>query len=511
MSAKRYPSLGDIEFGEPDANSEFFSSLQTSIEPIFLDCFLTPPSVSITEFESFRKYIVYGQKGTGKTTFLRNLERNLSNKDHITEFVIFKKEFLEEIDISDYTKTPIIIDEEEIKKKRHFQHIMKRLLMFIILSKLTFTSDLDSLTNEILDSSDRSFVSRIRGMDVSSAVKLGIDSIVSVFKSAGIDASQIGNPKFELDTPRLVKRLNDDILNFIVRRLKKSNARVSIFLDEIHYAYRSNEALLQDAMLVRDTILACQSLNDRFAKEAINICVFIAVRAEYLEHPIIATADINHAIESVGQEIIWSQFPLNKNHPLYEMIYLRFKKTIGDDFSEDDLFRVYFANIDAQYFLENTWSKPRDFIRFFKCAKALYPRKSAIVNQEFNAIWRKYAEESWREMKSAASAFLPPAAITELEQKLNTITPKLYDSSLRLDVNKFKKILEPIYNIAQENHSNLYSFDHFIHLMYIVGIFYTKRIDYNKQEIFHSYHRGNRTYHSVGDVLIHPTVMKAFG
>jgi hypothetical protein len=258
-------------------------------------------------------------------------------------------------------------------------------------------------------------------------------------------------------------------------------------------------------------VLAVQSLNERFAEEAIDVVIYAAIRSEYLEHPIIATADINHAIESVGYELTWSSYPANDSHPLFDLIYLRFRASNGKELSRKDFFATYLANIDPTDFVERTWSKPRDFIRFFKCAKKLYPNKSSLAPAEINAVWRNYSQESWKEMRSAASPFLPPPALALLDEILAEHAPQIFDGSLKLDVTKFGKIIKPVYDSAKGLNVNFYTFDHFLRLLYILGIFLTKRRGANEQDIFYSYHRGNRNFHANGEVMIHTAVLKAFG
>ena len=69
----QYPAYKDIQIGEPDANSEFFASLRTKTRAVFLDSFFSMPSLPLSDFQSGRKYLIYGQKGIGKTSVLRYL------------------------------------------------------------------------------------------------------------------------------------------------------------------------------------------------------------------------------------------------------------------------------------------------------------------------------------------------------------------------------------------------------------------------------------------------------
>jgi hypothetical protein len=216
--ASHYPSLSRIKIGEPDANSEFFSALRTNSTPIFLDCFLSTPHFPSSEFLTGEKYIVYGQKGTGKTSILRHLDRQLRQTVFASEFIIFKKTFLEEMDLTDYARLPLKVDEDEIKRLKHFHHTVKRLLIVIMLSRIlsgALDADVDHTQPET-----RGFLQKISKSSVGDAIKLGLDSIASIFQSMDLDISKISNEKLLIDGGRLLKRNNDDLLGFLIRRLK---------------------------------------------------------------------------------------------------------------------------------------------------------------------------------------------------------------------------------------------------------------------------------------------------
>lgn len=508
MAIKNIPPFSKIMIGEPDANSEYFSALKINGRPIFLDCFFAMPEFPVEEFISGQKYLIYGQKGTGKTSVLRRFEEVFKKNGATTEFLIFKKAFIEEIDLQDFAHIALMLDEDSIKKFKHYHHTLKRLLILILLNKL---SDAAKGGDEAEPDELKGLISQISNSSVGDAIKFGLDSIGAIFKSVGVDIQKITSDQMLIEGGRLLKRSNDALLGNLIRKLKREKKGIRILLDEIHFAYRSEESLQQDAILVRDTILAIQSLNDRFAEEGVNAAIYAAIRSEYLEHPIISTADINHAIESVGHELTWTNFPSNDSHPLFDVMVLRFKQSIGGNFQKNDFFKIYLGNVTPSDFLERTWSKPRDLVRYFKCAKKLYPNSATLSSAQLNAVWRNYSQEAWRELKSAASPFLPPNALSLFEETLARVAPAIFDGSAKYTVETFSELLRPVYELAKHNHANFYDFTHFMRLLYILGIFLTKRRDALEQDIFHSYHRGNRNYHANGEVMVHPTVLKAFG
>ncbi len=262
--------------------------------------------------------------------------------------------------------------------------------------------------------------------------------------------------------------------------------------------------------MVRDCIMAVQSLNDRFAEEKANCIIYAAVRSEYLEHPIISTADINHTVESVGVNINWSTYALNANHPLFDILFNRFNAAMGQKLKPKRFMDVYFANIDPIVFLSRTWNKPRDFIRFFKCAKELFPNKITLSSSEANSVFRRYAQDAWNEMKSSASPFLTPEAISILENILRIHAPDWFQNKT-ITVAEFGEIMTPVYESAKGTNVNFYDFQHFLNLLYILGLFGTRHKSGEHEIILQTYHRGNRSFHMQGEVQIHPTVMKAFG
>ncbi|MFC3324790.1 P-loop ATPase, Sll1717 family [Mesorhizobium cantuariense] len=224
-----------------------------------------------------------------------------------------------------------------------------------------------------------------------------------------------------------------------------------------------------------------------------------------------SSADVNHSVESVGYNLSWSSFPQNRDHPLFHFIHERFRLSVQSHFSMGVFFRIYMGNIDPEEFLTRTWAKPRDFVRFFKCARELYSQRSKLTGSEINAIWRTYAQMSWNEIKSSASPFMNSQSIAEMENIFRKIVPNIIDKHTTYSYKTFLEVLKPIYTIARGSIAEFYSLEHFIELIYILGIFGTMRDDASGQAIVQTYHRGNRSFHRDGRVLIHPTVLKAFG
>ena len=500
-------TLGNIQVGEPDANAEYFAALRGHRQPLFIDAFLMTHNFPLDKVLTGEIFLIYGQKGTGKTATLRYVENRVMESGSV-QFLIFKKAFIEEVDLQQISTIPLVVDEEDIKKFKHYHHALKRVFIYILISLSLSESKNRDLSG--LDAEHTTIFERLRKSTIGDVIRLAFDSLASLLDAAKIDIPAATGNSVLIDASRAIKRSNDSLLEYLCQILRGNSKPVRLIIDEIHFAYRSEESLQQDAILVRDCILAIQSLNDRFAQEGSDCCVYAAVRSEYLEHPLISTADINHTVESVGVNLTWSTYPTNKDHPLFVLLFNRFSIGMNASFVQSQFMKLYFANIDPVNFLSRTWNKPRDVIRFFNCAKTLYPNRITLTRSQVNTVWRRYAQEAWNEVKSAASPFLNPEALSVLEDVMRTQAPKWFENE-RMTVDEFSEIVRPVYERARGNNRNFYNFRHFLQLLYILGLFGTVHTIRGAETIYQTYHRGNRSFHMQGVVRIHPAVMKAFG
>lgn len=89
---KRLIKFADVEFGEEDANLDYELSRESQTDPTFIRAFYDHPAVKIDDLERARKYLVLGQKGTGKTALLRRLQGDIERLGGLTHFMIFRDE-----------------------------------------------------------------------------------------------------------------------------------------------------------------------------------------------------------------------------------------------------------------------------------------------------------------------------------------------------------------------------------------------------------------------------------
>lgn len=496
--------LKEIEFGEPDANAEYFMSLRLKNKPMYIRAYHSDDMIDYDSYISGVKFIITGQKGTGKTAVLRYIEDKLLESGYSTEFIVFKNEVIKEAELLqiDYANiNGTVLEEEKLKGSKFYYHSIKRIMISLIISKLKYHSD---------NSNDQSdgFIRSLIGQNGKESLRTAFDSIVNLLQSAKLDTAKATKGLVSVDPGQLLKKSNDDLLTKAVRISKRNSPKVRIFFDEMHFAFRDKDSLKSDAALVRDTVLAAQALNERFAEEGIDIVIYLALRREFLDQPEIAQADIVHVIESYGESITWEHYQATVSHPVFDLISLRFRASMREKFSRTDLFSTYLKDIDPIDLLSYTWSKPRDLVRFFKVAQKMYGNTLVIGVNQYKSIIRNYSAQAWRETKSALAAFIPIDAIPELENALKRLIPGQFDGSQKIDDASFKKNMKTTLELCKKSGAT-YTMDEFVQILYTMGIYYYTYVDANGRLIFQQYHRGNLNPTRVGEIKIHEAVAKA--
>lgn len=271
------PTFKDIDFGEIDANAEHLMALLRRGIPMFERAFVPPPMQNLDRFKQHEKFLIYGQKGTGKSAVLRHLEAHSVKAGYRTDYIIFKDNVSEE---SDLFESGILspVSEQDVLKIRHYLHIMKRMLLLKFLYLMIaekgerVAGELDAAApflGKVMEWFKNSTLS-----DVSSyAIRTAFDLASSVKKDEQEGLRSI-------DFGKLLKGQNDTLLKSLVAQAKKESFKAVIFVDEIHFSFKDNESYRQDAMLVRDCIAAALNLNETFIRNGVTCFVQVAVRSE---------------------------------------------------------------------------------------------------------------------------------------------------------------------------------------------------------------------------------------
>lgn len=287
-----------------------------------------------------------------------------------------------------------------------------------------------------------------------------------------------------------------------------------IFVDKIHFTYRTGRDHDQDAGSVRDLIRAVSKLNREFSAEKANCLFYAAIRSEYLDHPLISAAELHRTLSAYGTEISWSTFAANFDHPMFEIGARRVDAMPGNlRLTGRQFMRACFANFtndDAADFVNSTWSKPRDMIRFLRTCKEMFPNKIALSKSEYQQVFRRSCLFARKEVETALTSFL---TISGVERVMNLLAR---GSTASLETGKvctpevFKKDLAPI--VKQETQvGSMRQPETLYNLLYMLGAIYTMRpVAGQRLPIMESFHRNNPNPDPQGFVAIHRAIAKSF-
>lgn len=467
---------------------------------MFERAFVPPPMQNLDRFKQHEKFLIYGQKGTGKSAVLRHLEAHSVKAGYRTDYIIFKDNVSEE---SDLFESGILspVSEQDVLKIRHYLHIMKRMLLLKFLYLMIaekgerVAGELDAAApflGKVMEWFKNSTLS-----DVSSyAIRTAFDLASSVKKDEQEGLRSI-------DFGKLLKGQNDTLLKSLVAQAKKESFKAVIFVDEIHFSFKDNESYRQDAMLVRDCIAAALNLNETFIRNGVTCFVQVAVRSEFLEHPVIAQAEIQNQIHSFGEPIDWSSEKYDEKSRLWGFVLARVKLE-DSRVTSRQFFDNYVGNGRATSLLEHTWSKPRDLIRFFNVAKRRYPKKTNLDKADFDSVIKEYSIEAWRELRTALSSFLNESALLRLEEFLGENAHRNYNHT------PFKKedLVDFLMGVKSEFDNNL-DVGLVLGLLYILGVL-QMRSEMAGGTIFNAYHRANLQPKWDWEIYMHPAVAKRF-
>lgn len=499
------PKLGSIDFGQDDANIEYIHALREGKKPAYLTSFVNINDINFEKVRKGTSWLIHGLKGTGKTALLRNIAES-SEGDF--EYIVFRDEIDSEEDMV-RDAFPIVINEKEIHSKRHYLHIMKRVIISLMISKFSnnvnFSEEFQKAIQTIIPL--KNLFSGIGGKSSSTIMSEVFQSVNDIFSSMKIDASMIAPDGVSVDAAKLLKQQNNSLIDAFIRAYKQEPRKIRFFIDELHFAYKDEDAYRGDAVLVRDIIKAAENLNNRFVKEGLDAIVYVGIRSEFLEHPLIAAAEVSNVVNASGQKMMWATYPFDDNHPCFQVISARIETSTGTSISGRDVRKRYLANVSADQFLRGVYGKPRDTIRFFKIAAQMYPNSITLTEKEYNAVFREYANTSWSDIQASLSTFLPEPAVLELNAVLHQISSEAFNVNITYDEACEK--LKPVWEMAGASLSTQ-NFDHFMRVLYVVGLFYTIYRAESGQIVYHAFYRGNHQPSRDGEFCLSDPVVRHF-
>ncbi len=479
--------IENLSFGNIEGKNEFNNE---KIEDLYLDIF------NANKVIKEKKYYIYGNKGTGKTSLLRYLEYKVSQEKKKTLIILFKDI---KKNISIYSKFKKLIN-ESFDHDIATQAFWQWLLLSIIIKENNIEVDEKKL---IFNAKDK-FFKKISNLFM--AITQGLKGKYSQ-----------GNVELEVDTSKMKVENNNDSLEEAGDNIEYLTKSVNdnlqndyyIFIDELETSSITSTQR-EDSILIKNLINSISYLNNIHQK----LHIVVAIRTEILDNIYTIGDEINKLLESEGIEIKWIYDNYNIQHPLIKMIIKKMRLSMIE-FSQkdeqnirmehdDNIFKRWFPEQlltelnskkgdNAKIILHNTWLKPRDLVRFMNIMKEKAKTSTIFKRKHYDDAVKEYSQKAWIEIKEELSANLEPDKIEFIEESLSNFKTRFFYDDL------YKKFEAKMHEDTEK----------IITLLFKIGVI-GNNYKQNSNFVFKYYYRGDKHLDKDNEIEIHRGLWKAF-
>ncbi len=438
--------LKDIYSGLPDAKDEYaYESFDT-----IKKCFVSPPNFDIEEIIEGKKCFIRGYKGTGKTALLYYIANHMLEEDpnSCISFILFKN-----FDTSQKEKIENIAT--SINKPKEFSlevpngydisadgyiYIWKWILLEQILRDNEENNNGLFVENADYDR----FVKTLKIISYDRIYKQPFKFPASITFACGVNIPpydvtikpemklSFGNFNRNKKIFEIFKNVVDDSLTAL-SKCKRTDIPYYILLDELEAFYQKEEIFKRDLFLLRDLIFTVKDFNliftqSNFRKTKLICCIRTEIVTAINKY--IPTYEINKITNGFEYPLLWNYSNNNNiNHPIFQVLLKRIEyselKTNGAILSDEDTYHKWFEpEIDGissiEMFLNQTWNKPRDVVRFLLAVQSsLSASSEKFTKQVFNDSMDEYSKKSLEELKEELNASYSKEQIDEIFIWLN--------------------------------------------------------------------------------------------
>lgn len=399
--------IDEIKFGKIDAYNE----LQEFGEEYYISSFHLYEKYKIENFFKGENYYICGNKGTGKTAFLKYLECKLS-EDAYNLVIPIRFKSLDSVDKSDMRNMAgnikeDIIDDIDVEKTKSYILVWqiylinqiiknankgeyeifeedKKYGLLIKLIELLYSGEKGKIVPKLTKGYAKIDASVARGLDTSIGIEIELNKETN-----------------KVNFNKVAKKIMT--LFYSLEYVKNP---VYILVDELELSVKSRKEFLKDVELVRDLILAIDQINHKTKELGYEIRIIAAVRREVVNQVLSYGYEINKCIEDYGVIIDWFQKGGSyKDSPLLKIIEnkIHASELLNGYKPTDNVWDTYFAEKINEmevrkYILSYTWQRPRDIIRMLKFVQDEGQGEEIISQEMFDRAMQKYSESSWNEI-----------------------------------------------------------------------------------------------------------------
>lgn len=519
-------SLKNIYVGEVDTTIEIKIGGREAIGA-FYESYFVRNQTEIDDFIVGKKLYVYGQKGVGKTAFLRYIEENMrrdKSGSRSSEMFFFTQDFPTRIH---HDITRFLLDQQSIYQNKDgvdnnlFRDLdYEDFWIYTILKRISEFSQ-TTLNRVILSDENLKAFQRQFSLIEPETVFARFARLVQNPKSvvAKLSAQPEIEVKYEFDgTAGDIEKFNQYV-KAALELFKKLNLNPSvshrIFFDEIDPRVGNGRAFDLDCILIRDLVVAIYKLNTARPEGHRQLVFSAAIRSEVFRAVNKLGKEIHKLIEQAGVYMTWGEFgKRDVHHPLVKMvcrkiIYSEKKAGIFPVEEEENLERIwkkYFIKsgteiLSVAELLRLTWFKPRDLVRLLSTCKKIDGESRVFSAGLLERSRKIYANDSWQEIQSQLSASMGPGTVGAIESILTRYKDIFSFNDLR---NRIKSL-----SVDDESIRVLFSKNDvggLVRTMYINGII--GNIYGRTDQRF--YFLGDNDPDLGGDFILHPALIAKF-
>lgn len=424
--------LKDLYFGCADGDTE-------ANEEYFLDLFYKGNNKYDEIVNNPMKFMIYGQKGTGKTILGRYIEKTFNSKGVYCK--ILNKD--------DITLSKMIEKNNELLSENETIQLFKWIIyreIYKIINKIKlkyrFKVNLESYKenkkirkyNKAVKKLNDIFIRRypegnyeFLGYESSSEREIEADLECAADKLPG---SKVKSRKRYSENKKYIKKefykLIEEVEENILFCLHSVN--VTIILDDLDELDINFETSNNPMLILNKLIEAFKNINVKFANEKLkNSKCILLIRSDIIEELNKRSSNLNKIVRDNSVELYWieKENTCPENHMLMKMILSKIKRTCGEytDLSDASLYKKLFPeSINdtpiINYMINNSFGRPRDIICFLELIKQRYPYETSFKATMFKECKQAYSDAFLKELYNEMKIHLP---IDAVEDYLNII------------------------------------------------------------------------------------------
>lgn len=412
-------TISDIYIGKPDARDEIIFDGYDN----FINSFVAPPNFDFNGLLNETKCFIRGYKGTGKTALLIFLQDQLLKLDEAshTTFLLFKDQYKatqrKELNAISSKIVKAIDTSEAVSGEQDFEYIWRWIFLRQIVEDNeycnfrlfenddTWTKFSNAVGKILSDSKDA------RYFKIPKKVKLGFDYTTDDTNK------QVFSPNLEVnfedkenlrEYSQFTKQI--DLAIDLLATLKRTDVPYFTFVDELEAFFSDEDLMKRDLQLIRDLIITVKFFNQTFkANNQEKTKIIASIRTEIINSisRFVPGKEINKIVAGFECPVRWDYNNTNSYvHPIIQIWLKRIAlSTSGNpDNLSEKLYKSWFPEKingiePANYILNNSWSKPRDVVRFLSSAKnSLESGQTAYTSSVFAASMKEYSTESKKEI-----------------------------------------------------------------------------------------------------------------